>query len=44
MKPIIIYEHKCKRCEKTFRSASQTPLCCGKCKSPYWNRPRKKAA
>jgi len=40
MKQIIRYEHKCKRCLKTFVSKTKTPIACGKCKSAYWNLPR----
>ena len=42
MKKITIYEHSCVRCGKTFRSERTDPLRCGKCKSPYWNIPRRK--
>jgi len=40
MKTLTMYEHRCKRCEKTFISKSKTPMRCGKCKTPYWNRER----
>jgi len=35
------YRHTCFRCGHTFISASKTPVCCGHCKSPYWNRARR---
>ncbi len=32
----------CLRCgHKWYPRKEQRPLCCGKCKSPYWNTPRK---
>ena len=37
MKQIIRYEHKCKRCLKTFVSKTKKPIACGKCKSAYWD-------
>lgn len=39
---IILNEFRCLRCAKSFHSAQKRPLRCGKCKSPYWDRPRKK--
>ena len=44
MKPIIVkmYEHECKRCGKKFMSKWTDPPRCGKCKSPAWNKERKK--
>jgi hypothetical protein len=36
-----IYQHHCLRCDKDFISRSNNPKFCGKCKSPYWNRPRR---
>lgn len=34
---------KCERCGHEWRGkTSEPPKCCGKCKSPYWQSPRKK--
>ena len=34
---------KCDRCGHEWLSRdNKKPLCCGGCKSPYWDRPRKK--
>lgn len=41
MEKVTRYRHKCRRCSKTFVSASKNPLRCGKCKSPYWDRDKK---
>jgi Zn finger protein HypA/HybF involved in hydrogenase expression len=37
---------KCERCEHVWvpRSMDVEPRVCPKCKSPYWNRPRRKDA
>lgn len=43
MEKITRYVHKCLRCGGKWVSASQMPTCCGKCKSPYWDRPRKES-
>jgi len=34
---------KCERCEHEWlpRDTEQEPRFCPKCKSPYWNRPRR---
>jgi len=34
----------CERCGKEWESKSKKPLRCGKCKSPYWDIPRKDKA
>lgn len=39
---IVLEEFKCLRCRKSFHSKQKSPLRCGKCKSPYWNRPRRR--
>lgn len=44
MKTITRFQHACLRCGKLFVSASRKPVCCGKCKSPYWNRARAQKA
>jgi len=31
----------CLRCERSFYSHSEEPTSCGKCKSKYWNVPKK---
>lgn len=35
---------KCERCEHKWvpHDIKQEPIVCPKCKSPYWNRPKKK--
>ena len=34
---------KCDRCGHEWLSRdNKKPLCCGSCKSPYWNIPKKK--
>jgi hypothetical protein len=40
MRKVFRYEFTCLRCGRTWESKLRHPLCCGKCKSPYWNRPR----
>jgi predicted Zn-ribbon and HTH transcriptional regulator len=32
---------KCLRCEHEWASKMDKPLVCPKCKSPYWNTPKK---
>jgi hypothetical protein len=39
---IILEEFSCLRCGEKFHSKYKKPLRCGKCKSPYWNRPRRR--
>ena len=40
---ITIYKYTCERCEHEWipRDTEQEPRVCPKCKSPYWNKPRK---
>jgi DNA-directed RNA polymerase subunit RPC12/RpoP len=33
--------YHCLRCSKSWASYQIKPLVCGKCKSPYWNIPKK---
>jgi len=33
--------YKCLRCGNTWHPRTQNPKQCPKCKSPYWNKPRK---
>ncbi len=35
---------KCERCDHEWvpRNKTERPIICPSCKSPYWNRPRKK--
>lgn len=42
--PITIMGFRCERCEHEWipRDNQQEPAVCPKCKSPYWDRPRKK--
>ncbi|HEX4276826.1 MAG TPA: hypothetical protein VHZ74_15830 [Bryobacteraceae bacterium] len=41
--PITVMGFRCERCEHEWipRDVEQEPAVCPKCKSPYWNRPRK---
>jgi len=40
---ITILRCTCERCEHEWITRSkETPKVCPKCKSPYWNNPRKK--
>jgi len=33
---------ECLRCgHKWYPKKPEVPRCCGKCKSPYWNKPRR---
>jgi DNA-directed RNA polymerase subunit RPC12/RpoP len=43
--PITVMGYRCERCSHEWipRDARQDPSVCPKCKSPYWNRPRRKA-
>lgn len=43
MAVIKISGFKCERCEHEWipRNNKEEPLVCPKCKSPYWNKPRK---
>jgi hypothetical protein len=40
-KIVKLYEFECLRCDKAWFSRTLRPRRCGKCKSPYWDRPRK---
>lgn len=41
--PITVMGYRCERCNHEWipRDSEQEPSVCPKCKSPYWNRPRK---
>lgn len=41
--PITVMGYRCERCghEWVPKDADREPAVCPKCKSPYWNRPRK---
>ena len=41
--PITVMGFRCERCRHEWvpKDAENEPLTCPKCKSPYWNRPRK---
>ncbi len=45
-----VWAFKCERCDhdwiprKPWKEGDKLPTVCPKCKSPYWNRPRKKKA
>ena len=41
---ITVLKCKCERCSHSWITRSEEmPKVCPKCKSPYWDRPRKKA-
>ena len=42
---LLVWGYRCERCghEWVPREKAQEPRVCPKCKSPYWNRPRKLA-
>lgn len=43
--PITVMGYRCERCSHEWiprGDAQQEPAVCAKCKSPYWNRPRRK--
>ena len=42
--PITVMGYRCERCSHEWipRDPEQSPSVCPKCKSPYWDRPRKK--
>ena len=44
--PITVMGYRCERCTHEWvpRDIQQEPNVCPKCKSPYWNRPRKTPA
>lgn len=41
--PITVMGYRCERCEHEWvpRDNDQEPRVCPKCKSPYWNKPRR---
>jgi DNA-directed RNA polymerase subunit RPC12/RpoP len=41
--PITVMGYRCERCSHEWipKDAENEPAVCPKCKSPYWNRPRK---
>lgn len=43
MVPITVMGYRCERCSHEWipKDAENEPAVCPKCKSPYWNRPRK---
>jgi hypothetical protein len=45
MMKVQVWAWKCERCEHVWMpredSPAEGPRVCPKCKSPYWNRPRK---
>jgi len=40
-KRVHAYEHTCTRCGHKWMSIDPKPMRCGKCKSPYWDIPKK---
>ena len=44
--PITVMGFRCERCDHEWipMNSLREPAVCPKCKSPYWNRPRRKAA
>lgn len=45
MAKVFIRGYRCERCRHEWmpRNWDTTPKVCPKCKSPYWDRPRKKS-
>jgi DNA-directed RNA polymerase subunit RPC12/RpoP len=43
--PITVMGYRCERCSHEWvpKDPEKEPSVCPKCKSPYWNRPRKNA-
>lgn len=43
MGKVILEGFQCERCKHIWvpRNKDDTPTICPKCKSPYWNKPRK---
>jgi len=43
---MTVWGFRCERCEHEWipRDKDEEPRVCPKCKSPYWNRPRKNDA
>lgn len=41
---VIVIQYYCCRCNSWFTTRRSPPTRCGKCTSPYWNRPRKTAS
>jgi predicted Zn-ribbon and HTH transcriptional regulator len=41
--PITVMGYRCERCSHEWipRDAERAPVVCPKCKSPYWDRPRR---
>jgi len=37
----MIYVHKCLRCGHEWPSKQEHPITCAKCRSPYWDKPKK---
>lgn len=46
MARVMLPGFRCERCDHEWvpREKDETPRVCPKCKSPYWDRPRKAAA
>ena len=45
MSKVLIMGYRCQRCGHEWlprRNSKNPPKVCPKCKSPYWDRPRKK--
>lgn len=45
MAKVLLEGYRCERCEHEWlpRDKNEEPRVCPKCKSPYWNRPRRAA-
>jgi predicted Zn-ribbon and HTH transcriptional regulator len=44
MGKVMLEGYECERCQHRWlprATTEETPTICPKCKSPYWNRPRK---
>ncbi len=39
---VMLHRFTCERCGHNWLPKTENrPVCCGKCKSPYWDKPRK---
>ena len=41
VKKVILEGYECERCKHKWLPRGEAPKVCPKCKSPYWDRPRR---
>jgi len=39
----MLPRYRCKRCGNTWTPRTEKPITCPECRSPYWNKERKKS-